>query len=155
MTLASGVPETIQLGFDNCNCLSGEIFAGGGDNQPDLVVGADNNPVLSDGREPSKYYDALNFVPGPNGFHGNLGRNTLRIPGVATVDFSLIKNTAMTESTDLQFRFEAFNIFNRANFADPGTTLFTGSGIRRGDAGRITRTSTDSRQLQFALRIVF
>ena len=156
VTLASGVPETIQLGFDNCRCLSGEIYGvGTTDNQPDLISGGDHNPVLDDGREPSKYFDASNFVIGPAGFHGNVGRNTLRIPGTATFDLSLIKNTALTEQTDLQFRFEAFNLFNRANFGDPGTVLFTGGRTPRGDAGRITRTFTTARELQFALKLVF
>jgi hypothetical protein len=156
VTLASGVPETIQLGILNCRCLSGEQFGqGAGDNAPDLIAGGDNNLVLSDGREPTKYFDVNQFEIGPEGFHGNLGRNTLRAPGIATFDFSLIKNTNLTEQTSLQFRFEAFNIFNRANFGLPNSTLFSGSGSRSGSAGRITSTNTESRELQFALKIIF
>ena len=156
VTLASGVPETIQLGFDVCRCINGEIYGvGTTDNQPDLV--GDNNPIVGDGREPTQYFDAstTNFVIGPDGFHGNLGRNTLRIPGLATFDFSLIKNTVLTERADLQFRFEAFNIMNRANFGDPATTLYTGGRSPRGNAGEITKTHSTSRQLQFALKIIF
>jgi hypothetical protein len=155
VTLATGVAETLQLGYDQCRCLSGEIFGvSTTDVRPDLTAGGDNNPVLSDGREPTKYFDRDQFIPGPAGFHGNIGRNTLRIPGVSTFDFSLIKNTRLTEQTNLQFRAEFFNIFNRANFGDPETRLFSSPGSNFA-AGRITKTTTTARQIQFALKIAF
>ena len=157
VTLASGVPETIVLGYDNCRCINGEIFGvSTTDNRPDLVPGGNLNPVLGDGREPTKYYDPSNWVAAPPGFYGNSGRNTLRIPGVAQFDLSFVKNTYVTEGTQVQFRAEFFNIFNRANFADPGTRLYSRAGTGyRGDAGRITRTTTTNRQIQLALKIVF
>jgi len=155
-TLASGVPETIVLGYDNCRCINGEIFGvSTTDNRPDLISGGNQNPVLSDGREPTRYFDPSQFVPAPPGFYGQLGRNTLRIPGVAQFDFSLIKNTLVAEGTEVQFRAEFFNIFNRANFADPATRLFARAGRSRSDAGRITRTTTTSREIQLALKILF
>ena len=97
---------------------------------------------------------------GPEGFHGRNGRNTLRIPGVATTDLSLIKNTPLGEGADLQFRAEFFNIFNRANFSDPGVRLFTGTRLSNASstgasAGRITTTTTTSREIQVALKILF
>ncbi|MBI2821439.1 MAG: TonB-dependent receptor [Acidobacteria bacterium] len=156
LTLASGVPETIILGYDICRCLSGEIFGlAGTDNRPDLISGGNSNPVIGDGREPVRYFDPGQFVPGPEGFYGNLGRNTLRIPGLAQFDFSLVKRTRITEGSDLQFRAEFFNIFNRANFADPNTQLFLSAGRANGAAGRITSTTTTARQIQFALKLMF
>jgi hypothetical protein len=164
VTLATGVAETLQLGFDNCRCLSGEIFGvSTTDVRPDLVSGGDSNPVLHDGREPTEYFDRDQFIPGPAGFHGNIGRNTLRIPGVATFDFSLVKNTRLTEQTNLQFRAEFFNIFNRANFGDPSTRLFLAgptstaptTPLREASAGRITSTTTTARQIQFGLKLNF
>ncbi len=157
MTLAAGVPQTIVLGYDNCRCINGEIFGvSTTDNRPDLIPGGDINPVLGDGREPTKYYDPSQFVAAPPGFFGQLGRNTLRIPGVAQFDFSLVKNTRVAESTDIQFRAEFFNMFNRANFASPGQRLFSRAGTPvRGDAVRITNTTTTSRQIQLALKILF
>ncbi len=155
MTLATGVPDTLMLGYDNCRCLSGEIFGASiTDNRPDLIPGGDSNPVLHDGREPTEYFDRTQFVPAPAGFHGNIGRNTLRLPGVSTFDFSLIKNTRLTEQTNLQFRAEFFNIFNRANFSRPEPRLFLGPGVENA-AARITQTTTTSRQIQFALKIAF
>ncbi|HEY9502724.1 MAG TPA: hypothetical protein VIR01_13910, partial [Pyrinomonadaceae bacterium] len=50
---------------------------------------------------------------------GNLGRNALRGPGFAQVDFSVSKDTKITETQSFQIRFEFFNLFNHANFADP------------------------------------
>ncbi|MEE8461024.1 MAG: hypothetical protein V3S50_02750, partial [Acidobacteriota bacterium] len=155
VTLATGVAETLQLGYDNCRCLSGEIFGvSTTDNRPDLIAGGDSNPVLFDGREPTAYFDTSQFEPAPAGFHGNVGRNTLRIPGVSTFDFSLIKNTRLSEQANLQFRAEFFNIFNRTNFGDPETRLFLGPG-RPGSPGRITSTTTTARQIQFGLKIAF
>ena len=161
VTLATGVPETLQLGFDNCRCWSGEIFGRSDtDVRPDLIPGGNDNPILNDGREPAKYFDRDQFVAGPEGFHGRNGRNTLRIPGVAQTDFSLIKETSISEEAQLQFRAEFFNIFNRANFSDPGVKLFSGTSLRNarstgGSAGRITTTTTTSRQIQLALKILF
>jgi len=54
----------------------------------------------------------------------------------------------------MQFRFEAFNILNHTNFGSPLPTVFSGSNYAS-TAGRITGTSTQSRQLQFALRLTF
>ncbi|MEE8461643.1 MAG: TonB-dependent receptor, partial [Acidobacteriota bacterium] len=156
ITIASGVPQTIVLGYDNCRCLNGEIFGvSTTDNRPDLISGGDTNPVLSDGREPVKYFDSAQFVPAPSGFYGQVGRNTLRIPGVNQFDLSFIKNTGIGEQASLQFRAEFFNIFNRANFASPATRLFFGAGRPNGGAGRISATNTTSRQIQLALKIVF
>ena len=156
VTMATGVPETIVLGYDNCRCINGEIFGvSTTDNRPDLV--GNNSPVLSGGRDPNKYFNATssNFVPAPGGFYGNLGRNTLRIPGLAQFDLSFVKKSSLGEGTSLQLRIEAFNILNRANFADPSTRLFFGAGRPNRGAGRITRTHTTARQMQLALKLVF
>jgi hypothetical protein len=158
VTLASGVPQNIELGYDVCRCLNGEFLGVfGTDTRPDLASGGDNNPVLGDGREPLKYFDSSdsNFVVGPSGFHGDLGRNTLRIPGVAQWDFSLIKNTSLGEEAEVQFRAEFFNIFNRANFGSPSTSLFFGPGRPNAGAGRITSLTTTSREIQLGLKIIF
>ena len=101
------------------------------------------------------------FVPPPFGFYGNLARNTLRIPGIAAVDFSLSKRTAVTEKLSAQFRAEMFNIFNHANFGSPGASLFqlnaANGAVTRNAAsvGRITSTISTSRQIQFGLKLLF
>lgn len=124
--------------------------------RPSLVSGGNNNPVLSDGRDPEKYYDVNQFVLGPAGYFGTLGRNTLNVPGVLTMDLSVQKNFNFTEERYVQFRAEMFNLGNRANFASPGNSIFlNASGARNLAAGRSLATNTTARQIQFALKIYF
>ncbi|MGH9451629.1 MAG: carboxypeptidase regulatory-like domain-containing protein, partial [Terriglobia bacterium] len=80
---------------------------------------------------------------------GNLGRNTFTGPGWSNFDFSIIKDTRITESKTLQFRAEFFNIFNQATFGTPGAALgSSGFGISTG-------TATAEREIQFGLRFMF
>jgi hypothetical protein len=90
----------------------------------------------------------------------------LRGPGLGTWDFSLVKDTAvgfLGERGSVQFRAEFFNILNRANFAAPNVSVFSGNTSDIGSyseaplasAGQITTTATPSRQIQFALKVIF
>jgi len=99
--------------------------------------------------------DTSQFTPSRLGFFGTLGRNTLTSPGIATFDFSVLKTVPVKEKYSVQFRGEFFSLFNRANFGDPNTSPFTTSGLLDGDAGKITRTATSARQIQFALKFNF
>jgi Carboxypeptidase regulatory-like domain/TonB dependent receptor len=84
---------------------------------------------------PNCQFNINAFVdPGP-GVFGNLGRNALRGPGFAQVDFSVGKNTRLTEKTALNLRMDIFNLFNKANFADPS------GGLVQGDANSIRPTA--------------
>ena len=105
---------------------------------------------------PSQWFNPNAFLqPPPNsGFYGNLGRDTLIGPGLATWDFSALKNTSIYEQLTLQFRAEIFNLLNRANFNTPNLIVFTPSGVS-GTAGAITSTSTTSRQVQFGLKLIW
>jgi hypothetical protein len=100
-----------------------------------------------------RWFDPSVFVP-VNRF-GNLGRNVVLGPGFSTADFSVIKNTNFSESLRLQFRAEFFDIFNHANFGQPGNV------VGSANFGRITNTrfptgdSGSSRQVQFALKLSF
>jgi hypothetical protein len=80
---------------------------------------------------------------------GNLGRNTFVGPGWWNLDFSLIKETNITERIKTQFRAEFFNVFNHATFATPGQMLGSPS------FGLSTSTATAERQIQFGLRVMF
>ena len=86
---------------------------------------------------------------------GNLGRNAITGPGFVNTDASLVKDTKLTERVNLQFRTEVFDIFNHPNFGNPVLTVTSSSfGIIQstrfptGDFG-------SSRQLQFALKLMF
>jgi hypothetical protein len=63
------------------------------------------------------------------GLFGTSGRNAFYGPGYASVDFSVLKNTKITERINTQFRIEMFNLFNRVNLAPPSNTNGSGLGI--------------------------
>ncbi len=112
---------------------------------------------------------ALQAVPFPQCFNlrGNSGRNILIGPGLSNLDFSVFKNNPVkriSETFNVQFRAEFFNILNRANFAVPvtpdHTDIFDSTGASLdprppnfGTAGVLTSTETPSREIQFALKI--
>jgi hypothetical protein len=102
--------------------------------------------------------DANGNLIGPAlGYFGNLARNAGEGPGVATLDFSVLKNFYAGERTQVQFRAEFFNILNRTNFQinfRERNTHSRGFSINR-SFGRLNQTSTSSRQIQFALKISF
>ena len=160
LKLRTGLPTTAENGSNSA--LDGRSSSGNAA-RPDLLPGADNNPVIGDGRQADdsvdfaiRYYDTSSFTPAPRGFFGNLARNTIVGPGLSTVDFSLRKNTrlaSVSEQFNIQFRFELFNLLNRANFGEPPRTAFTRSGNPRADAGRITSTSVPNRQIQLGLKV--
>lgn len=117
--------------------------------RPDLRPGASNNPVLG---SPDKWFDPSPFVIPADGFYGNNGRNTLSGPHAVDADFSVVKNTSVSEQIKMQFRAEFFNAINRANFGTPSTELFDGARQPIPTAGRITETTGTSRQIQFGLK---
>jgi hypothetical protein len=86
---------------------------------------------------------------------GDLGRDAITGPGFLNTDFSVTKDTKLTERFNLQFRTELFDIFNHPNFGNPTLTVtssafgqVTGTRFPTGDFG-------SSRQIQFALKLVF
>jgi hypothetical protein len=89
--------------------------------------------------------------------YGNAGRNSLRGPKLNDLDFSLVKNTPLSEKVNLQFRAEAYNALNHPNLAPPigNRTLFTATGGAQTNAGVITTDVIANRQLQMAIKITF
>jgi hypothetical protein len=106
----------------------------------------------------------FNAAPSPNGSHpvvpgschpGNLGRDAITGPNFLNTDFSVTKNTKITERFNLQFRSEMFDVLNHPNFGNPVLSLTSGSfGVIQG-----TRFPTgdfgSARQIQFALKLLF
>ena len=103
----------------------------------------------------------------PGNSFGNLGRNALYGPGFANVDFSLIKNTKITERINWQFRADAFDLFNHPNYGMPApqaggasSLVFTPGPIPSSfstiNSTRFpTGDSGSARQLQFAMKLLF
>jgi hypothetical protein len=155
----------IRTGFPVNATVTGGFF--GGALRPNLVSGVPIRP--SNYSVPDNQFNPNAFsIPKPGTF-GNLGRNALRGPGFAQVDFSIFKNTRLTESQSLQFRVEIFNLFNHANFADPSGGLnpdsFSGSLNRAARFGESLSTVGNQlggllgaggpRQIQLSLRYIF
>jgi hypothetical protein len=118
--------------------------------RPDLVPGGNNNPVTGN---PDRWYDISQFTPARIGFFGNLGRNTVISPNLATVDLSVFKNVGVRVGR-LQFRVETFNLFNRSNFGTPDMNAFINEQPNP-NAGRITATRTPARRTQLGIRWIF
>jgi hypothetical protein len=163
VTVQSGFPFTPQLGYNSSN--DGDTrnpvrpFLNPNFSGP-LIVGT-----------PSEWFNpaAVAAVPSNSGFFGNLGRDTFIGPGLASWDFSVVKDTRLSEKMNLEFRAEIFNMLDRANFNTPNVITwvqgFNTTGAKAGDVvatptpsglnGSITSTSTTSRQVQFGLKLLW
>ncbi len=144
----TGPPFNAVIGFDQ----SGNTVGG---QRPNLVMAADRSqhPHSCTVDQPGRILLARARTL------GNLQRDFLSGPGIVNFDFSLIKDTPIHEQTHLQFRAEFFNLFNHANFGVPNANVFL-QGLNGGASinptfGQITNTSTSSRQIQFALKLMF
>jgi hypothetical protein len=147
VTLQGGFPFTPQLSYNPSN---------NGDTKNPVrpfVNPAFTGPVILG--SPTQWFNPAAFLapPAGSGFYGNLGRDTLIGPGLATWDLSFLKDTAIRESLRLQFRAELFNLLDRANFNTPNAIVFTPA--LSPTAGVITSTSTTSRQVQFGLKLLW
>jgi hypothetical protein len=150
------------------------VSGGGGGDRPNLVPGRTWENIISGesaaclgaaaGRKlggPDLYFDPCAFSIPEAGYLGNLGRTTLSGPGLFTLDFTVAKDTPigyLGESGKLEFRAEFFNLLNRANFSPPSRNVFAGTADVQAPiatAGTITSTSSSSRQIQLALKLLF
>jgi len=174
MQVKSGLPFTPLIGGDPLGLKSSAPFA-----YPDRITGGDCSSPVNPGN-PNAYIKvqcftlpvatpaiAANCVPfAPGGVTavgtcsnllGNGGRNEIYGPGLVDFDFSVTKDTKLRENLSLQFRAEIFNLFNRSNFNPPlvNQVLFGQDGSANSAAGALDSTSTSSRQVQFALKLIF
>jgi len=151
LTVQSGFPFTPQLSYNPSN---------NGDARNPVRPFLDptfTDPVVLG--KPGQWFNPAAFIapPSASGFYGNVGRDTYIGPGLATWDFSVLKDFTFRESFGLQFRAEIFNLLDRANFNTPNLIVFTpptAAGNKpSGTAGAITSTSATSRQVQFGLKL--
>lgn len=121
-SLSSGTPFTV---YDSNNAsMQGQSpeITGFYSSRPNVLSDPNNGPHTANQWVSAAAFQSLTQANNPGQF-GNEGRNAIRGPGLATVDASLFKNFTLTESSRLQFRAEAFNTLNRANFALPQNDL--------------------------------
>ncbi|HXJ04684.1 MAG TPA: TonB-dependent receptor [Candidatus Acidoferrum sp.] len=87
---------------------------------------------------------------------GSLGRNAITGPGFLNTDFSVTKNTKLTERFNLQFRTEMFDVFNHPNFGNPSLVATNSSSFGHIQNTRFpTGDFGSARQIQFALKLIF
>ena len=146
VTVQSGQPFHLIFSEDDFDG-SGQFFP-----KPDVV-----GRIVYHQRDPNNFLDlsafavpctpiasgfdgtALTCAPGTRHF-GNLGRNSLLGPNFRQFDFSIFKNTPITERLKMELRFEAYNLLNHPNFANPYLPNFFADGAPNGfdSTGRAT-----------------
>ncbi|NDD64949.1 MAG: TonB-dependent receptor, partial [Acidobacteria bacterium] len=152
MTRMSGTPFTVTSAATSLN-------APGNTQTADLVASSVRIPG-GIGRGAS-WFDPTAFAPVTAVRYGNLGRNTMRGPGVFNLDASLFRNFKITERFMLQFRTEVFNFTNTPAFNNPGanasspTRRADGSIINTNGFSEITSAQGTERQIRFALKLTF
>ena len=151
-TAMSGGPFTV---FDsNDVSLQGQApeITGFSANRPDLVGNPNSGP-----RTPQEWFNVKAFQqlqPDPLGrleVFGNEGRNVVQGPGYVNWDASAFKNIRLTESKELQFRGELFNVLNHTNFRLPVSDI---EDIQTGTFGQI-QSDVSPRVIQVALKFLF
>jgi hypothetical protein len=140
---------------------------------PDVVAGV--NPFLENVTDKRFIVNPAAFATPAPGTFGNLGRGALHGPGLSQFDLTLHKRFAITERVSTEFRFEAYNLFNRANFLNPVVRLnnVLGTGTNQLQPGQAYNTTTGGsfgtvlqtvesavglgaqRQIQMSLRLSF
>lgn len=152
ITVNDAAVNTVGRETDYCNAVGG--------------INPNNGPKRRD-----QWWDITAFsLPTDAQVFGNSGRSVLRGPKFVTFDFSALKNTKITERIDLQFRFEAFNLFNHPVFGlptpviqgvtfDPATRQPIPTPVPNSALGSvfgsIGHTAADNRQMQLALKLIW
>jgi outer membrane receptor protein involved in Fe transport len=128
----------------------------GGGGRADYIGGE----VKVDNPTRERYFNIFAFARPLEGSLGNLGKNTLRGPGVNNWDISVFKNTRINERVNIQLGLETFNTFNHTqwdtlntsiNAPNPGAVLTTAT---QGQAGTVTGTR-DPRNVQLRMKLLF
>jgi hypothetical protein len=159
VSAVSGAPFTPGIGFDQSGLQTG------GAQRPNLAAGRSLDEAVTGGRLDTAcgciagYLDPTFFtLPAPGTLGSGVGRNSLRGPGLLTVDLAISKNVDLVGRAYLQFRAEVFNLFNRVNYGLPNSTIFVatsdGGAAYNANAGQITSAGAP-RQVQFGAKLVF
>ncbi len=145
-TLEKGFPMPL---FAQPTTLSTNFGAGAP--RPNVAIGCNKIPDATSQARSTQWFNTACFTQ-PNTFgFGSEARTdpNIRVAGIADYDFALFKNTVITEQIKLQFRVEAFDLFNRVQFGIPGNTLGTAQ------FGVVSTQLNDPRLIQLALRLLF
>jgi hypothetical protein len=159
VTVQSGEPFSIAVSGDRAN-LGGALHGAGDSGQrPDFIPGpgcSKPQAAVNPG-QPYNYIKLQCFAIAPVDELGNLGRNAMRGPGLRDFDFSIFKNNnVLGERLKVQFRAEAFNIINHANYQTQFYVPFNSIGTPiPANTRLLPNTVTTSRQIQFGMKFIF
>lgn len=134
---------------------SSDLPDGNNTNQrPDRVAGVPLKPPA--GQSATLWINPAAFAVPAQGKWGTSGRSIMTGPGLVQFDIGLKKRFMISENRNLEFRWEAFNVFNRAQLGDPDTNFSNTAsfGQIRAPFNRTFGTGTN-RQMQFMLRLNF
>jgi hypothetical protein len=134
----SGAPLTVNLSVDRANIGAGPA------QRPNQL----RDPNLSEGRTPERWFDTSAFALQDQFTFGNAPRNSVLGPAYVNVDLLLGKTWSLPRSSTIEFRWEIFNLFNRANFDLPNR-IFGNANF-----GRIF-SAKNPREMQFGVRLAF
>jgi hypothetical protein len=170
LTANSGLPFNVTDGVDQSNQINGVPRPNYAPDNPAATLNGiaypacNNHPILG---TVGMWFNPNCFVQEPFGTLGNFAREALYGPGLADLDFALLKSTKIREAWNLQFRAEFFNVLNHTNLSYPGSTgstaatVFTGTPSltailgRNPTAGQITTYAVPSREVQLGLKLIF
>ena len=137
-TASTGAPLTVTVGTDNALAGEGAVL-----DRPNLVGDPNvSNPGVR------AWFNTAAFAKAAAGSYGNLGRSTLFGPGQWNLDASLARLFAVNERSNLEFRVEAFNVFNHTRLGNPTTAMNSSL------FGQIN-SAADPRIMQGALKFTF
>lgn len=142
-TFQSGNPLNLSMAVNTTNSQ-------GGGQRPNSTGVSANLEGTAQSRL-TKWFDTGAFTATPSFQFGNVARTLtdVRAHGVANYDFTVFKNTQITERVGIQFRTEIFNLFNRVQFSYPGTAM------GNPQFGVVSGQYNNPRLVQLALRLLF
>lgn len=160
VTLQSGEPFNVNLGFDNANVglPRGNVQRPNWVHKPTNTHCSLRNYINNNA---TSCIDATAFALPAPGTYGNSRRNSIHGPGYSNVNFSLFKNFNIWENLKFQFRAEAGNLFNHPSAGNPNAEIERGfdpaNPVATSNFGTVTTTSTfySPRSIQLAGKLVF
>ena len=179
ITVSTGTPFTVQMGTDPLGLIGGtgnelaSQFAGCNPVNPNYRTTLQylNLSCFTPAVAPASFISqCANFPNAPNpppggmvycaNLYGSAGRNSVYGPGEFNLDFSVFKDNyfpRISESFNIQFRAEFFNILNHTNFQSPvnNDALFNQNGSQLAGAGTLSGVVTDPREIQLALKVIW
>ncbi len=152
---SSGQPFSVAIAGDPLGLNSVVPF-----DFPDRLKGPGCGTLVNPGNIQNYIKLQCFAFPSPQNRMGNANRNELIGPGLLDTDLSIYKNVPLkhfSETANLQFRAQIYNIFNHPNFLPPNdnNTVFDGTGTPVQNAGLITQNSVPSRQIELAVKFTF